>query len=148
MPLAAFILIKKNIKEDENNRIKKYFLILYQGLKPNRFYWEFVNTLRKILILGVFLLPGDLTIVFAAFVLLLTARAQIQLNPYKYKENNEVEILAIAAGMVTTLSGLIYNSDDQVNSLNYLIISIVVVLNTLFVFKWIVLFLEYKKVRK
>ena len=30
-----------------------YLLILYQGLKPNRFYWEFCNILRKIFIVMV-----------------------------------------------------------------------------------------------
>jgi len=27
------------------------YIVLYQGLRPNRFFWEAVNTLRKILIL-------------------------------------------------------------------------------------------------
>ena len=33
MPLIALILLFKNYKKDYNNKVKQYFLILYQGLK-------------------------------------------------------------------------------------------------------------------
>ena len=44
----TFLTIKKNKIEDV--AFKKYFLILYQGMKKNRIYWEFVNVLRKVFI--------------------------------------------------------------------------------------------------
>ena len=49
--MLALGIITKNRKHLEEGKVKKYFLILYQGLKPSVYYWEFVNTFRKFLIL-------------------------------------------------------------------------------------------------
>lgn len=56
--IALFFLIKHRT-ELEDMKIKKYLLLIYQGLKHKAFYWEFVNTSRKILMLCciVFLSP-------------------------------------------------------------------------------------------
>jgi hypothetical protein len=51
MPLSAFLVMYKYRGNLEDWHVKKYFLILYQGLRKETFYWEFVNTSRKILIL-------------------------------------------------------------------------------------------------
>ena len=52
-PLIALALLIKNRKRLEKWKVKKYFLILYQGLKPRVFYWEIVSTFRKFMILAV-----------------------------------------------------------------------------------------------
>ena len=54
MPLTALILLYKNHKATDDNKVKQYFLILYQGLRPEAFNWEFVNTVRKSLLLMIF----------------------------------------------------------------------------------------------
>jgi hypothetical protein len=51
-PLVAFFVLFKYRHNLEDWHVKKYFLILYQGLKPKTFYWEFINTMRKMLILS------------------------------------------------------------------------------------------------
>jgi len=63
LPVIALILLKKNIHKEGDNKVQQYFLILYQGLKIKHFYWEFVNSLRKVLILICFLLPPSYQIV-------------------------------------------------------------------------------------
>jgi len=52
-PILVLTILIKNRDKLSDKEIKNYFYVLYQGLKPNRFYWEFVNTLRKIIILSV-----------------------------------------------------------------------------------------------
>ena len=47
--LAFYILIKSRDKLDKL-AVQRYFIGLYQGLKNDKFYWELVNTLRKVLI--------------------------------------------------------------------------------------------------
>ena len=47
MPLIALYLLYKNHNKNEDNKVKQYFLILYQGLKPRAYYWEFVNIFLK-----------------------------------------------------------------------------------------------------
>ena len=50
LPVAGMVLLYiRRKKLDEPNEMR-YFLVLYQGLRRNRFYWEFCNILRKIFI--------------------------------------------------------------------------------------------------
>jgi len=53
LPIIVLIILSKNKHRLNDWHIKKYFLIIYQGLKPRAFYWEFVATFRKFAILSV-----------------------------------------------------------------------------------------------
>ena len=123
-------------------------LILYQGLKPDRYYWEFVNSLRKVLILMSFTLFVTFSITYkimiATIILLITFRIQVFLNPYKNKEYNSIEILALLAGTITISSGLIFSIDeqDQESFWNAMILMFVIIFNIVFVLRWVYLFIK------
>ena len=51
IPMFAFYLLFKNRHNLNDIEIKRYYLMLYQGLKEDWFYWEFINTVRKLVIL-------------------------------------------------------------------------------------------------
>ena len=142
MPLITLVLLFKNRNEDKNNKIKKYFLILYQGLTPEAYYWEFVNTLRKVLVLGSLLLPTYLKIGFSSVILILTGRLQIHLKPYKDNNYNEVEFLAILSGTLIILSNLVYLEKDQIDSINNFIMIFIVLVNIIFFVQWIQLLVQ------
>ena len=132
----------KNVwKEDENNKIQKYFLILYQGLKTKHFYWEFVNSSRKVLILIAFVIPKDYQILFSATVLISTWRLQEYLKPYKDNVNNRIEILGVNVGIITLSCGLIFNSNNTREVLNTILLAIMLFFNALFITQWSYLFL-------
>ena len=116
-------------------------LILYQGLKPDRYYWEFVNSLRKVLLLMSFSLlityRPAYRIIVGVIILIITFRVQVRLNPYKKNEYNNNEILALLTGSLTILSGLIFTSDEEQNTiLNVLTLTFVIIFNIIFIFKW------------
>jgi len=52
-PLLALSILIHQRNNLDSWEVKKYLLVIYQGLKPKAFYWEFVNTLRKLVILGI-----------------------------------------------------------------------------------------------
>ena len=145
LAFALFILIKnRNRLEDE--QIKRYFLILYQGLKEKTFYWEFVNTLRKVLILASNVVlaayNGIYRAIFAIVVLVVIFRIQIKIHPYKNNRNNEIEILAILVGSLTLFSGTIFISDNtNQDVLNSLIMIVVIAFNVYFFLHWVLLLL-------
>ena len=119
-------------------------LILYQGLKPDRYYWEFVNTLRKVLLLMSFSLlityKPSYRIMIGVIILLITFRIQVYLNPYKRNEYNDIEIIALLTGSLTILSGLIFTSDEDQNTiLNGFTLIAVIVFNATFILKWLYL---------
>ena len=74
-------------------------------------------------------------------ILIISVRLQISLKPYKSEENNHAEFLAIISGVVTIISGFVYIRDDQVDSLNYIVLVAVLFLNAFFILKWLSLLL-------
>ena len=121
-------------------------LILYQGLKPSRYYWEFVNSLRKVLILMPFPLlvsfSLSLKIMVAVIILMVTFRMQVHLNPYKNSDYNSIEILALLTGTLTISSGLIFtNDEDQEPVLNVILLTTILAFNIILVLRWTCLFM-------
>ena len=51
IPVSALITMVKLRKKLDSWDVQKYLLMLYQGLKLDRFYWELINTVRKCLLL-------------------------------------------------------------------------------------------------
>ncbi|CAI2373860.1 unnamed protein product [Moneuplotes crassus] len=140
MPLFALIVMyKKTRVGEESNVVRQYFLILYQGLRLKHFYWEFVNSLRKVCILISFTLPTSAQIMFALGVLLITWRLQDFLEPYKLRQNNEIEIFGINISIITLCCGLIFNQEKTLASLNNILLIIMVIFNILFIIKWLYL---------
>ena len=157
-PFLAFYILFKHRKQLEDEKIKAYMLVLYQGLKPKTFYWEFVNTIRKVLILmcSVFLSTENALykILASIVVLLAIIRVQLRLRPYKLEENNEIEQKAIYAGIITLFWGLIFSQE----STNYAIFNtfaflMLIFSNAIFIilwtfYFWISLNLKYKYFKK
>ena len=127
--------------------IKKYFLILYQGLRTEVFYWEFINTFRKVLILILnttfSILPISWRIMITLVLLLAIMRIQIRLDPYKNSENNSIEMKAIIAGMITIYCGLLFlqEGENKVKGFDTISFSLLIIINTAFVLEWFYLFL-------
>lgn len=136
IPVIAFLLLWCNIKKDKTNKVKAYMLILYQGLKTEKFYWEFVNTIRKVCLLIVLLLSDTMKILCSVVLLVSTARLQIYLKPYKDDQNNTLELLAISAGLITMVSSLIFLQEDAVSVLDLLVLVVVVIFNAKFLIDW------------
>jgi CDP-diglyceride synthetase len=138
-PLIAFILLWKNIKKDKkgDNKVKQYLLILYQGLKPTKFYWEFVNTLRKVLLLFILMLSDILKVMFSVLILYSTIRLQLYLKPYQNDEYNKIEILSLISGLVIVLSTLLFTSDESVQFINLCILILIILINTKFILEWL-----------
>lgn len=94
-PIVGLVYLFKAFQQEYHKGLRTYFLILYQGFKPELHYWEFVNSLRKFLILISFLLPDSLKSMFACMVLLAVWRLQDILQPYKLKHNNSLDTLGV-----------------------------------------------------
>ncbi|CAI2378011.1 unnamed protein product [Moneuplotes crassus] len=141
-PLIVLILILKGKHQDKNGAVRRYFLNMYQGLKPNAVYWEFVNTLRKIIILLSLLMTKTVSIFISLSVLIITSRIQINLKPYKNEAHSRVEYLAVISGVFAIVTALLYSQAVQVQWLNDCILIVLVFANLRFVFEWAYLVLK------
>ena len=112
MPIIALFIMLKYKKLLDTRDIQKYLLVLYQGLKLNRFYWELLNTARKTLLLWlpVFLSTYSLNykVLSATLIMIIILRVQQRLEPYKSSNNNKLEFNEILTGAFTIFSTMIF----------------------------------------
>ena len=141
-PVLALLILFRHRKHLEQGYIKEYMLILYQGLKPNAFYWEFVNTLRKGLVLwcSVFLSTESpiYQTLCSVIILIVIMRLQQFIKPYKNSINNDLEQNAINAWIVTLFCGIVF-SQTQTNYdiFNTIALSFLIIVNSIFIIEWV-----------
>ena len=117
--------------------MNKYFLILYQGLKPKTYYWEFVNTARKVMLVIVLMLPDLLKVLLSTVIIFTTIRVQIYLKPYRDEDHNKLELLAMVSGLVTVMSSLIFTEENNVSFIEIAIVLLIIAINAIFMIEWI-----------
>jgi hypothetical protein len=136
-PLTAFVLLYKNIKKGDSNKVNQYLLILYQGLKHDKFYWEFVNTIRKTIFLALLILRDTPKIFFGIVFLVLTARLQSWLTPFKDEENNRIEIHGLTASMIILTSALVFQEEHSMSVFNTIAVIVILGFNISFIIEWL-----------
>ena len=117
--------------------MNKYFLILYQGLKPKTYYWEFVNTARKVILVIVLMLPDLLKALLSTVIISTTIRIQIYLRPYRDEDHNKLELLAMVSGLVTVMSSLTFTQEDTVSFIEIFNVLLIIAINAIFLLEWI-----------
>ena len=149
IPLFAFFVLLINRSNLDSGPVKRIFFILYQGLKQNAFYWEFVNTLRKVLlllfstILSVF--PPNYSAFISIAILILLIHIQIKIDPYEDQRHNQIEIKAVIAGTVTLFCGILFDQNNQEEGsplIITLIMAFLIIINLMFIFEWLYLFIK------
>ena len=123
-----------------------YNTVLYQGLKNDKFYWEFINTLRKvgIVTINVFLSPYSQTYKGLTAIVWMIAflRIQIFLDPYKLKINNHWEYLSYSASWVTLFGGILFVTDvTRVQLIDVWMFIFIIIINIYFILFWMHLML-------
>jgi hypothetical protein len=86
-PVVAFIILFKSRHHLKNATVVRYIILLYQGLKQEVYYWELVNTLRKVLLLSYHVfIPDTLRIMKALFgvvTMFIISLLQARIKPFK-----------------------------------------------------------------
>ena len=141
IPLSAFLILYKNRNNLDDIEIRKYYLMIYQGLKPKRFYWEFANTARKVIILSINVFLSTYSLfyrVLSIFILLVVFyRVQIKLEPYKLPLNNVLERTEVIAGTFTLFGGVLYLGEEAVVLFNVIVFFLIISLNFYFIIFWL-----------
>lgn len=93
-PVVHFTALFVNRNRLNDPKVIKYLLLLYQGVRHDRYYWELVNTLRKFLLLVLHIFIHDeykvLKALFGALILFITSLIQARLKPFKIGAITEV----------------------------------------------------------
>ena len=115
--ILIFLYLVKNRKKLNSVSVKKNFHIIYIGYKDEVFYWEFVNTIKKFILISFNVFFSQLSKSYkgmaAIITLIIITRIQMFLNPYKLKVNNEVENFSNVAIGFTLYGGLLFIKGQQ-----------------------------------
>ena len=86
-PVMHFTVLYINRNRLHDPVVIRYLLLLYQGVKHDRYYWELVNTTRKFLLLVLHIFISDdlkvLKALFGALILFISSLWQARLRPFK-----------------------------------------------------------------
>ena len=139
-PLLALIALTKNRNKLDEPGVKRYFIVMYQGLRHPMYYWEILNIIRKVLILSfnVFF-PDSATMykgILAVLLVILIYRMQIYLRPYVNKANDDWELISSVATGITLSGGLVFASEETVDVLDIFIFILIIYCNAKFFFLW------------
>ena len=142
LPVAAFSVLFKNRKSLHKLNVQRYLLMLYQGLKDNVYYWELINTTRKICMISINALLSTFPLIYSAasavVVLVFLIRVQLRLQPYKRDLNNRLEMEAMTTGTATLFCGVLFVSDTQGFAIiTTIILIIIMILNVRFFLLWL-----------
>jgi len=94
-PMLGFMILTCNRNKLDNPKFFSLYRMIYQGLKPHLYYWEFVNILRKTLLVAtnVFFNTFDdiFKTIFSLFFLVAFFRIKEKIQPYKNPLLNHIE---------------------------------------------------------
>ena len=145
LPIIALLILYIFRKKLNEQHVITYILLLYQGLSPKRYYWELVNTFRKVCLLGLHVfLPNDMALYKAlvgVFILFAISILQARLQPYKIILINQLEYREMMASVVTLYSGVIYiqetDGHPEIGIFQVVFFAFVIITNARFVILWI-----------
>ena len=139
-PLGSLIHLVRNRANLNDEVFFSRYRMLYQGLKRKHFYWEIVNTFRKISIVSIdvflSLYPDYIKAIYAMLILSLIFKAQETLKPYEIPAFNWIEQREQIASIVTFYAGLYFVKANVSNGLKYIIIFVVFLVNAWFLVIW------------
>ena len=92
-PVLAFYILFKNRNRLDDPQFQRYMIVIYQGFKKNKYYWELLNVVRKVTIVAINVFLSQLGLFYkgmaGVITLIIFTRAQLYLRPFKNPLNNE-----------------------------------------------------------
>ena len=133
----------KHRKQLNSVYVKQYFHVIYIGYREECFYWEFVNILKKFILIALNDLsqvPKTYKGMLAITRIFFLVRLQKFLKPYKLKINNEIENSSMVAIGFTLYGGLLFiKGQSQVSFIDALVFLLIIVVNFVHIMFWVYL---------
>ncbi|CAI2383343.1 unnamed protein product [Moneuplotes crassus] len=148
MPAIAFFILLRKKRLLEFPEEQKNLLVLYQGLRSRKFYWELINTFRKFIVISLNIFMEEYNPYYRILCIILSltiiARMQERLRPYKIDSNNKIEMLCVITIILTLYCTLVFiPKNEGVNSVYYISLILAYTININFIVQWAYLVLCY-----
>jgi len=128
MPLVLFNVLRKRAKDLHDVDIYAKYSFVYEGLKKERYYWEFLIIGRKALVIIIFVFLNFVSVqsqAFATFLVVLTFTVVHYFAwPYVDEKLNRAELYSMMTLCVMVYSGMFFLSNGGNEWLNTIMIVI------------------------
>ena len=133
----VYMIRKKNQLNDEFvYQVTKFF---QTGFKHKFFYWEFINMLRKfiIILLTTFLRDNQQVVIYILIpVMAFFFFLQVYTLPFEFSRHNRLEMISLNSAFITYYSGVFYlRSISEVTKLLFLLL--ILISNIVYLLFWI-----------
>ncbi|CDW79044.1 UNKNOWN [Stylonychia lemnae] len=160
IPLVGFIFLRKQVKAQKQDILDSFqvktdqsltiskkqinnnsFSSLSKGLKPEYYYWEFINMFRKLFLVATNVFFYDQIPLFKAMltliILFFVYRLQIRYKPYKLESINRLEELEIITTIVAFYGGIYFVNSEISDNVKYVTVGFIIIFNIWFLINWL-----------
>jgi len=124
LPLILLKVLRKNAKNLSNPELYAKYSFVYEGLKKDKYYWEFVILTRKSLLIIIFVFLNFISSqsqAFATFLVILTFGAIHYVKwPYDDERLNRAELLSLLTSGIMVYCGMFFlakGGNDWINTI-------------------------------
>lgn len=136
LPGFGIVFLYINRKNLLKQTFADKYLILYQGMKTNRGFWEMLNIFRKVALLSInVFLPEDQPFYKATAgigFLIFFWRLQLFLKPFKLEVFNQLEEREMLTSVSTLYAGILFLQPDASASIQFITFSFIILTNFYF----------------
>jgi hypothetical protein len=140
VPLLALVRLCMKRRTLDMLETRIHFGFLYNGYRPQRFYWEFIILYRKILIITIAVFIFNVSVAIQALsamlVLVLAVIFQMRENPYVTTVLNTLEQRAIIVAAITVYCGMWFMTGDLGETAKVIMLVVIVTANAYFLLLW------------
>jgi len=148
--LWVILSIRRSALEDW--KIRKYLEMINKGFKNSKYYWGWVSSIFKFLLVLFHALTHTISSNYQIFgsigkrlfcinyivILMIYYRIQYRNLPFKLGENNEIDLFSIEVAILTVSSGLIFNWREELHRFfSNFILFLLFLTHIIFLIKWI-----------
>ena len=135
-PLLGYLYLRRNASNLDEEVFFSRFRMLYQGLKVEFYYWEFINIFRKVFLVITNVLlssqPDIFKALLALFILALFLRLQTKMRPYKNELINDLEQRENMTSIVTFFGALFFVNAEVSDNVQLIIFFVILAANIWF----------------
>ena len=137
IPFVAQILMREHAHELDAPHIRARYQFLYGGYMKDRYYWEIVIIVRKLLMIAIIVfLANSVNIQALAAVLLIVVFSILHLiyQPFEVALMDNMEMLSLGTSFVTFFCGLFLYVTDGLTTDDRTVLSLAIVFSNVFFF--------------
>jgi len=148
LPGIMFNILRKNQNRLKHEKIAKKYAFLYLGYKKERYFWEFIIMIRKILLILAALLgiiySNDFELYFSVMIAIIAYVLHVWNRPYEDHRLNTLESISLLSSEIVCFCAMYFKLITRASELDVIIMVFGFVGNAFFIIAFLKEFIRIK----